>query len=93
MMEVSKKSITRATRLSTDGERWSKHKTITKEQWQRLLKPQFQNVKLTMVVHRSYIKEDWKKVLLVLHNISQGKDGMDLLINTTFDFFFTSKRN
>ena len=66
VMEVSEKSITRATRLSTDRERWSKNKAITKEQWQRFLKPQFQNVKLTMAVPRSYIKEDWQKVLLVL---------------------------
>jgi len=39
VMEVSKKSIARAMRLSTDGEQWLKNKAITKEKWQRLLKP------------------------------------------------------
>ena len=41
IMEVSEKSITRETRLSTEGECWSKNKTITREQWKKLLKPQF----------------------------------------------------
>ena len=59
MMEVLEKSIASATGLSIDGERWSKNKALTKEQWKRLLKPQFQNVKLTKAVPRSYIKEDW----------------------------------
>ena len=39
IMEVYEKRISRETGLSTEGERWSKNKTITKEQWQRLLKP------------------------------------------------------
>ena len=66
IMAVSEKSIAWEMGLSIEEEHCSKNKTITREQWQKLLKPQFQNVKLTMVVRRSYIKEVWQKVMMVL---------------------------
>lgn len=73
VMEVLEKSITRAMRLSTEGERCSKNNTITREEWKKLLKLQFQNVKLTTTVPGIYIKEDWQKVLMVLHKFITGK--------------------
>ena len=38
-----------------------------------MLKPQFQNVKLITTVPRSYIKEDWQKVLMVLQKFITGE--------------------
>lgn len=73
IMEVSEKSIAKATRFSTEGEHWSKNMTITREKWQRFLKPQFQNVKLMTIMPRGYIKEEWQKVLMVLQKFITGE--------------------
>ena len=65
-MEVSERTIAKATGLSTDGEHWSKNMNITKDQCNRLLKSQYHNANWEVGVPRNFIKDEWKKFLIIL---------------------------
>ena len=73
VMEVSEKSIIKATGLPTEAEHWSKNMIVTIEQWHKLLNPYYQNVNWSARVPRNYIKDEWQKVLIVIEKFIIGE--------------------
>lgn len=63
---VSDLTISKATGLPMEGEKWFKKGKLTRVQINQLLKSKFQTVKLEKGFPRSYLKEEWQHVIFVL---------------------------
>ena len=70
---VSDQSISKATGLPVEGEKWFKKGKLTRAQINRLLKAEFHTVKLGKGFPRYYLHEEWKHVLFVLQKFVTGE--------------------
>ena len=66
MLTVSEQSISHATGLPKEGERWFKKGKLNRDQINRLLKLEFHLVKLGKGFPRHFMYEKWKHVLFIL---------------------------
>ena len=60
MLFVLEQSISNATGLPIEGERWFKKGKLTRDQINRLLKPEFQMTKVGKGFPRNFLQEEWR---------------------------------
>ena len=70
---VFDQSISKATGLPMEGEKWFKKGKLTRAQINRLLKPEFHIVKPRKGFPKYYLHEEWQHVLFVLQKIITGE--------------------
>ena len=65
-VNVTEETIAQATGLALSGEKWSKNHGLSACFCNRRLKPEYQNINWSKGIPRSYLKDEWQKVLMVL---------------------------
>lgn len=73
MLLVFDQTISKATGLPMEGEKWFKKGKLTRVQINWFLKAEFYTAKLGKGFPRSYLKEEWQHVLFVLQKFVTGE--------------------
>jgi hypothetical protein len=94
LMKIDEASISTATEMPVEGEKWFKTTSIKEIDFRPFLKKEHQNMKWKKEIPRSYLEEKWKELLKIIqvYITCEGRYGRTMLYHFILFLHFTGKQ-